>query len=646
MLRMLKKGLCLLLCMVMMCGLLAGCAGGMGTTAGNKIVFYVYGSLEQVDMYTKLVDKFNATYGKEHDMYVSLSAYDTTGYTSKIQSTVNSKNSGPDVFLVEDTGYKSYIRSYYVANIQEYLDNVTDIELGDIMDTVTQRLRYDIDTNTSEDTDPLYGLPLDTQPTAIYYNVTVFQSAGINVISVDEEDLDAWNNNEIPDNNGKYKSDFPKLNGVTVPAKGYYRSESPYYEDGDDTERWYVPSEDEILVFNNRIAMNWDEVEDLAMLFSAETNPDPSREGVSKYGTSYGYFAEWWFYYGWSVGGDCLTDLSTEGDWNFSLLDPNPNYIVNSGKTFTGKVTGKVYEGGDTIAFLDKMDIEVYGDGDFEVLVPDDYGDYHHGAKDGELAGISPEVTSAVENGVLSEMPSTREAFNRYLRLGAGIKANIDGVNGYNIAPNPASINSGTITTASSFWSGKVAMVCNTSLYMADTSEQFKKRGNEWDIAPLPVYKTYTNPDDPNCDEVAIQGKAAGHSNTYTMCVRYNSQKKQMAATFIKWMASEAAQKIRAENGYFPNQESLIDDVKFPNGVAADNVVAFSEALTYETCGDWMYMPDHAWIDKWAVPLNSYVRNGTMTYDEWYKPGAGNKEVIKVTNEYLKLYSQWRRSDI
>ena len=130
------------------------------------------------------------------------------------------------------------------------------------------------------------------------------------------------------------------------------------------------------------------------------------------------------------------------------------------------------------------------------------------------------------------------------------------------------------------------------------------------------------------------------------MCVRYNSPKKQQAATFIKWMASEAAQQIRAENGYFPNQESLIDDVAFPNGVAADNVVAFSEALTYETCGDWMYMPDHAWIDKWAVPLNSYVRNGTMTYDEWYMPGSGNKEVIKVTNEYLELYRQWKRSDI
>jgi hypothetical protein len=111
-------------------------------------------------------------------------------------------------------------------------------------------------------------------------------------------------------------------------------------------------------------------------------------------------------------------------------------------------------------------------------------------------------------------------------------------------------------------------------------------------------------------------------------------------------MASEEAQMIRAQNGYFPNQESLIDDVKFPAGVAADNVVAFSDALIYETCGDWMYMPDHAWIEVWSVPLNSYVRNGTMRYDEWYKPGSENQEVIRKTNEYLELYRQWSRSDI
>ena len=86
MLRKLKKVLCLLLCVFMMCGLLAGCGEGAGSSSADKIIFYVYGSMEQVDMYTKLVNEFNNTYGKEHDLYVSLSAYDTAGYTSKIQS--------------------------------------------------------------------------------------------------------------------------------------------------------------------------------------------------------------------------------------------------------------------------------------------------------------------------------------------------------------------------------------------------------------------------------------------------------------------------------------------------------------------------------------------------------------------------------
>jgi hypothetical protein len=143
--------------------MMSGCTQ---TDDANTIRFYVYGSIEQVSMYTRLVDHFNETYGKEHGIYVGLSAYDSAGYTSKIQSTANSKNSGPDVFIVQDAEYKTYIRSYYVANIQEYLDNVTDIDLGDIMPTVTKRLKYNIDTNTSNDWDPLYGLPLDTQPTA------------------------------------------------------------------------------------------------------------------------------------------------------------------------------------------------------------------------------------------------------------------------------------------------------------------------------------------------------------------------------------------------------------------------------------------------------------------------------------------------
>ena len=196
-------------------------------------------------------------------------------------------------------------------------------------------------------------------------------------------DLDGKSKEEIADNNGKKKSDFPQLSGVTVPAKGYYRSLNPYYYNGEYTKTWVKPAfkdNEEVAVFNNRIAMNWDEVEDLGMLFSGKYNPKPGEENkanpVTEFGTQYGYFTEWWFNYGWSVGGDCLNDLTDGGEWNFSLLDPNPNFVVADGKDLYGQ-NGQDLYAGETISFVDKMNI-LQKDGKDEVLVPDVYGDYLH----------------------------------------------------------------------------------------------------------------------------------------------------------------------------------------------------------------------------------------------------------------------------
>jgi hypothetical protein len=225
-----------------------------------------------------------------------------------------------------------------------------------------------------------------------------------------------------------------------VPAKGYFRSIEPYFYD-EYSEGWTpIDTENgEVMVFNNRIAMNWDEVEDLAMLFSASHNPGSN--GRSKYGTTYGYFTETWFNYGWTVGGDCLYDLTGNGDWNFGLLDPNPNYIVKEGKTFTGR-TGTVYQGGETIAFYDKMNAD-----ENEVLVPDAYGDYLR-ADGATKAGIWTAIQEEMEKGeesALLELPSTRTAFQRYLKLGLGKDTTnpnyiVEDSTGLNISPNPASV--------------------------------------------------------------------------------------------------------------------------------------------------------------------------------------------------------------
>ena len=607
-----NKFLCVLLSLVLGASLLCACGGNTGSGTGT-VKFWVYGDESELEIYTLMTEEFNKTYGKENDITVDISTKPPGNYESLIQ-TVSTSKSGPDVFLVIEDNFKKWINMGFLADMTSYLDAVTDIDISDVYATTVDRLRYNIDKNTSNADDPLYGLPLDTKPSAIYYNETMFEKAGIIVISVDEENMDAWNKGEIADNRGKKKSDFPKLSNVTVPKKGYYRSQNPYTTD----TGFIMPASDEVLVFNNRIAMNWDEVEDLAMIFTPAEQYNP--EAGTKFGTDYGYFTEWWFNYGWSVGGDCLTDLSGEGDWNFSLLDASPNYYVTQ-DGFKGEYSGKTYVKGETLSHLDKYDVPAG-----QLMQADDEGGYTY---NGNKIGIRAAVTAAAESGALIALPSTREAFTRYLKLGAETDADIEGEGGLGISPNPLTFS--TRTRMNYFYSGKMAMLVDYSSYMATVSEQAEKRGFKWDVAPLVVYKQYVDPLDPDCDETVVVGKKAGQSNSKAMVSRVNAQNKEAAAKFMKWMASKSGQAIRAEHGHFPNQSSLIASVKFP-GYAPANVKAFSEALNWQGAGDWWYMPDYEWINVWAVPLNSEVRNGKITYDAW------KADAVKATNKRLKLY--------
>ena len=606
-----KKFICVIFAAILFSVTLFGC-GGVGN---SNVKFWVYGDESELEIYTIMTEEFNETYGKENGIKVDISTKPPGNYESLIQ-TVSTSKSGPDVFLCVEDNFKKWVNMGFLTDMTQYLDAVNDIDVSDVYATTVDRLRYDRENNTSNSDDPLYGLPLDTKPSALYYNESMFEKAGIIVISVDEENLDAWNAGGVADNRGKTRADYeaehPELKGVTVPNKGYYRSIYPYTVD----VGWTYPDENEVLVFNNCIAMNWDEIEDLAMLFT----PSYNTSAAAEFGTDFGYFTEWWFNYGWSVGGDCLTDLSGNGDWNFSLLDYTPNFMV-TGESYTGAYTGKTYTKGETLEHLDKFDIPAG-----ELMTPDNEGGYTY---NGQKIGIRQSVTEAAENETLTALPSTREAFTRYLKLGAEKTADIEGEGGLAISPNPLTFS--TRTRMNYFYSGKMAMLVDYSSYMATVSEQAEERGFKWDIAPLAVYKEYVDPLDPDCDETVVVGKTAGQSNSKAMVSRENSQNKESAAKFIKWMASKAGQTIRAENGHFPNQKELISRVVFP-GYAPANVKAFSEALEFQGAGDWWYMADYEWINVWAVPLNSEVRNGKMTYDAW------RADAVNDTNERLKLY--------
>ena len=586
------------------------CGGG-----SDALQFWIYGDELELETYTLMTEKFNNTYGKDHGIEVEISAKPAGSYNGLIQNTARSE-SRADIFLVVEDFFKQWVEMGFMQDLTQYFDAIDDIDVSDISENTLMKYRYDAETEFSESDSPLYGMPVETRPTALYYNEDVFEDAGITVISVDEENMDAWNAGTVADRRGKYKSDYAKLANITVPKKGYYRSETPYTED----TGWTKPAEDEILVFNNRIPMNWDEIEDLGMIFSNSTNPNASRD----YGTEYGYYTEWWFNYGWSVGGDCLADLTGTGYWNFSLLEETPNYMVNVDE-YTGAFTGTTYKKGDFLEITDKLAVEKG-----QRLVADAEGGY---TLNGQKVGLRSSISTDVTDGKLVEYPSSREAFERYARLGTNTNVLIGDSYGLQLSPTPSVFSGSGRLSINYFTSGDLAMVVEQSSYVTTVSKTAKFH---WDIAPLTQYKEYEDPTDPDCDTVVRLGKLAGHSNSRGLVTRKKSAEKkgEQIARFIMWMASEDAQIIRAQKGLFPNQESLNDELDFGEN-APTNLITFSDGMKYQTPADWWYLKAFTWIDVWSVPLNSKLRNNIegYTYQDWIE------ETLSATNE--KLYEDY-----
>lgn len=570
-----KKALSAILASTLVLG-----AVGCGESGGHSsVTFWYYGDTETLNVYAEMVDAFNETVGKEKNIVVNGIPKPSQGYVGVVQQAL-SGHSGPDVVLVWDRYFKQWTSLNFFENLDKYMANST-LDLSDISETTVSRYRYNIENNTSNTGDSLYSLPVESSPTALYYNRSAFEQVGVTVISVDEEDLEAFNAGTKADNTGKLKSEY----GITaeIPAQGYYRSLYPYTEGN----TWVKPVTSETLVFNNRIAMNWDEIEDLSMLLTQTYN--------SSAPTEYGYYTEWWFNYGWSVGGDCIEDKTGRGDWTFTLGDESPNY-----KALSDCIVGSTaYKAGEIVGYIDKLNAA--------------------------QTGISDEVRNLVSQGKLMELPSIREAFTRFVMLGQKKE-----YGGLAITPEPDLLS--TTSKMGYFYYGKVAMMVEQSLYLSGASEMI--RDFAWDVAPLPIYKEYAYrraADGTVSAEILREGIPAAHSSASSLSVWSGSSKKDASFTFIEWMSGVEGQKIRAKYGFVPNQTSL-GETFIADNPEPKNVAAFLDALDYEMPGDWWYMPDKSWTDEWAKALNTRVRNGTMTLDNFFS------YYIDVANKALNRY--------
>ena len=516
---------------------------GPGGGSRTGIFMQGYGDEEQHKEFNSMVEGFNnSEYARQYGLFLTLDWLGQTTYEQGIESgSTVSPDNRVDIMFVNDRKFKLWATNGYMDDLSAYTSTseYREEKLGNMWSSIYPRFRYNSNGNTSYEDDTLWGVPVDTSPTAIYYNRQAMENCGVIVISVDDDVvtqdnfaqfqgeyegltndmigehlMDLWNENKIADkfgqwhdtcgnrggvdsngnpDGGGYEADVLVTREITVPAKGYYRADSYNNYVKADGYPWVNPNANGVTsmvkVFNASIAMNWDEIEDLAQLLTLKKNRNNHNRRTTRgdVATTYGYYTEWWFNYGWSVGGDCLQDLTGEGTWTYGLTDWSTNYKVTAaGDGYVGKNTGTVYHEGDTIEFIDKLDVVAYGPeydetgamvvddegnivfNDGDLLLPNQQGGfevYNETTQGTTPLGSNPDQLYTYDSAIRDEikdnatddmadteamfleLPSTKDAVNRYLQciqLG--------------VMPLPSSFG-GNSSTIAEFGNGNIAMV-------------------------------------------------------------------------------------------------------------------------------------------------------------------------------------------
>lgn len=572
----------------------AGCkpktpSGDLGRSTTLYVQLINYTSYAD-SAYSRLASVYNETQGVEDDIEVVIDEQTSVNnYTSQLRpGSVNQY----DIMTIDNQTFKEVLVEYFdganaVVPLDEYLSDPAFAEavgLDGIPETSLDMWKM---TLSSDESGLFYAgagqtqlaLPFFNDPQVLFYNSKMFSDMGINMISVPEEDLAAYN----------------AEHGTNLMPHGYAEY-TPDAVGGDLADKTSVNEKGAtvVKVFNDCIPMNWDELRAVATQYQKE-NPG-----------SYGYMSEWWFNYGWSVGGDCI-------GWNgetyeFSLGDETKGLLVIDD---TLEVNGTAYVQGDVL--------------DYEDL---------HSLSDADRSALLSEKRVA-------ELPSMYDAFVEFNRLGvptdrAVTDADHGNLMGYGIAPSTVDDRTGL------FSDGKSPMLCE---YYSTQNAFTAKLGDNFDIAPLAQYRQFKDgsvdaegylkvigengytgeldtAENSKGEKVAIVGEAVTVTEPQTagmfLPANADPSRREAALKYMAWACGPEGQAILSEsNTAVPTQMSFAEDEAFlhAEGRTTDNMYAALFANRNSYVGDWSYDSNDAWITTWSTVLNTEVRRGEMTID-------------------------------
>ena len=577
----LSRILAFTLALVLAAGLI-GCGGpDVPPAAGDRTVIYYaasYVTAQVQEAYKEMIRVYNETQGVTDGVYVQFR--ENAGAIAGLESALRN-NYQYDVIQLNDNEYKALAiqgKNFFV-NLDSYLTEEAKAAMNwsDIPQSMIDRFRLDTTVSSSGKFmagtgASLLALPNGSDPQVLFYNKTILKNAGINIISVPESELAAYNAannaNLMPHGYAEYK-EAPFEGAVSSPneaGKTVYK------------------------VFNECIGMNWEEQRCLARAFQKQ------------HGYEYGFMSEWWFFMGFSVGADCVGWDAASNNYKLTLGDKQPGYLALEDIT----VNGNSYKKGEVLHYEDKAFLN---------------------GNATELAALSGKVHA---------LPSTYDVILEFTRLGVPTNKQVDnGAYGYGVAPSTtenrtARFVSGTdcpfliedFRHTQSFKNN-----LGDALGMAVPAQYREYVGGSVYNDHLKVIgETYNG--EVYTGELRVEngtpivGEATTENQAAGLFLPTNTKNKNYdeAFKFASWVAGPEAQAILAKgNRMVPNQTSVGMSDEYTN--SADRLISNMWAASYVAqkaeIGDYTYFTSLTWITEWSKAFNGDVREGKLTLSDF-----------------------------
>lgn len=161
MLRKSKKGIALLLAVLMLVGLLAGCSGtGGGKT---KITICQWSAPNEDD---NIYKRFNES---QDEIEVEVMVFPEDQYSSKVSQMVAAGNA-PDVIVAWECDLPVFAEAGNLVSLDSYLEKSDKIDMSDFVPAVQEM---------KESNGATYGLPWCVAVEILYYNKDMFDAAGV-----------------------------------------------------------------------------------------------------------------------------------------------------------------------------------------------------------------------------------------------------------------------------------------------------------------------------------------------------------------------------------------------------------------------------------------------------------------------------------